>query len=66
LLHSYLSATNGSTFVARRAGIQEANNPIKTNNNEIAAYVMGSVALIPNTDPSFFLPLEAGIGGASK
>ena len=30
-LHSVRSATNGSTFAARRAGIQQANNAIATN-----------------------------------
>jgi hypothetical protein len=40
--HSYLSATSGSTLVARRAGIQQANNATMASSNATAQSVVGS------------------------
>jgi hypothetical protein len=46
-LHSYLSAIIGSTFVARRAGIQHAASATPDKSNATIANVAGSVALTP-------------------
>src|SRR5262245_53363192 len=43
--HSCRSATNGSTFVARCAGIQHANNATVISSNTTPRNVSGSVAL---------------------
>src|SRR5262249_37188753 len=43
-LQSCLNATIGSTFAARRAGIQQAASATKASNNAIKANVAGSVA----------------------
>ena len=40
--YSYLKATIGSTFVARRAGIKQAASATKTNNALTITMVMGS------------------------
>jgi hypothetical protein len=45
--HSHRSATIGSTFVARRAGIQQARSATTMSNNAITATVSGSVTLTP-------------------
>jgi hypothetical protein len=45
--HSHRKATSGSTFVARRAGIQQASSATRSNSSAIAANVSGSVALVP-------------------
>src|SRR5262245_18229117 len=45
--HSQRSATSGSTFVARRAGIQHANSDTQASDNEIRVNVSGSVAVTP-------------------
>src|SRR5215510_6351262 len=47
LLQSHRSAWSGSTFVARRAGIQHASNATTSSNNAITMNVSGSVALTP-------------------
>src|SRR6266487_2726313 len=47
--HSYLSATIGSTFIARRAGTRLATIETPINNTEIATNVSGSVALTPKS-----------------
>src|SRR5262245_64897626 len=46
--YSCLRATIGSTFVARRAGIQQASRATNASNNAIATNVNGSVAPTPN------------------
>src|SRR5918996_5597734 len=43
--YSYRSATNGSTFVARRAGIQHASSATEASVNDTATNVSASVAL---------------------
>src|SRR5262245_53819213 len=48
-VHSHLNATIGSTFVARRAGIQQATSATAVSNKEIAMKVIGSVALTLNS-----------------
>jgi hypothetical protein len=45
--HSQRSATSGSTFVARRAGIQHASSATKVSISVITMNVSGSVGLIP-------------------
>jgi hypothetical protein len=45
--HSQRSATSGSTFVARRAGIQQASNATKVSSSGITMNVSGSVGVIP-------------------
>jgi hypothetical protein len=45
--YSHRSAASGSTFVARRAGIQQANNATNVSNITTAMNVSGSVALTP-------------------
>src|SRR5262245_18951998 len=47
LLQSQRRATSGSTFVARRAGIQHASNATTISDNAITMNVSGSVALTP-------------------
>src|SRR4030088_1570534 len=47
-LHSYLNATNGSTFVARRAGMKQANNATTIKPMETVANVARSVGLTVN------------------
>src|SRR5262249_7741289 len=47
--HSHRSATSGSTFVARRAGIQQATSATRTSDTAVAPNVEGSVALTPNS-----------------
>src|SRR5262249_35204457 len=46
--HSYRMAASGSTFVARRAGIQQASKPTPANSGGAAMNVSGSVSLTPN------------------
>ena len=43
--HSYLSATIGSTFVARRAGTKQAVRATPVSNTDTAINVIASVAL---------------------
>jgi ADP-ribosylglycohydrolase len=50
-LHSERKAISGSTFVARRAGIQHASKATNSNNNGAAMNVVGSVAVTPNNNP---------------
>jgi hypothetical protein len=45
--HSCLSATSGSTFVARQAGTKQAASATITSNNAMPPNVAGSVALTP-------------------
>jgi hypothetical protein len=45
--HSDRRAIIGSTFVARRAGIQQARSATTMSNNAITATVSGSVTLTP-------------------
>jgi hypothetical protein len=45
--HSWRSAISGSTLVALRAGIQQANNATTNNSSEIPTNVKGSVGLMP-------------------
>src|SRR5207244_3413223 len=45
--HSYLSASIGSTFDARRAGSQQASRAIATQSNATAINVAGSVGATP-------------------
>src|SRR2546430_3707300 len=45
--HSYLSATSGSTLVARRAGMQHAISATRTRPMETVASVSASVAVTP-------------------
>src|SRR5262249_16137290 len=47
--HSNRSAVIGSTFVARRAGIQHASRATNVSSNAIVVNVSGSVALTPNS-----------------
>src|SRR5690349_21838799 len=47
--YSHLSATIGSTFAARRAGIQQAASATAASNNAIDAKVAGSVARVSNS-----------------
>ena len=49
--YSYLSASSGSTFVARRAGIQQATKATTISSSESPTNVSGSVALTPNSKP---------------
>src|ERR1041384_6899882 len=49
LLHSCLSATIGSIFMARRAGTQQARRATTINKRDMPAKVAGSVALTPNS-----------------
>src|SRR5205085_1157622 len=46
--YSYLKATIGSTFVARRAGTKQAARATPARISEISVKVSGSVALMPN------------------
>src|SRR5262245_52995361 len=48
-IYSHLSATIGSTFAARRAGIQQAASATPASNNAINANVVGSVAGVSNS-----------------
>src|SRR6185503_5069394 len=48
--YSYLSATIGSTFAARRAGIQHASKATTASSKGTAANVNGSTALTPNSN----------------
>src|SRR5437588_3186311 len=48
-LHSYRSATIGSTLVARRAGTKQAARATPVSNSAIRPNVIGSVALTPNS-----------------
>jgi hypothetical protein len=50
--YSYLNATNGSTFVARRAGIKLASSATTNNNTETAIKVILSVGVTPNSNDS--------------
>jgi hypothetical protein len=47
LLIAQRSAITGLTFIARRAGIQQAITAVTTNNNATPAKVSGSIALMP-------------------
>src|ERR1700730_1258824 len=47
--HSYLSATNGSTFVARRAGMKHASNATTINTKVTATNVGLSVGSVPKS-----------------
>src|SRR5262249_16525387 len=47
--HSYLSATIGSTFVARRAGIQQASSDTAASSKTIPINVSGSLGLTPKS-----------------
>src|SRR5437660_1389432 len=47
--HSDRSTVIGSTFVARRAGIQHASRATNASSNVITIKVSGSVALTPNS-----------------
>src|SRR5262245_62606595 len=47
--YSHLSATIGSTLVARRAGIQHASAATNINNSVMTTKVIGSTALTPNS-----------------
>src|SRR5499426_1331161 len=49
--HSRRSATIGSTFAARRAGIQQASIATKVSSGGITTNVIGSVALTPYSRP---------------
>src|SRR5262245_23118807 len=49
--HSRRSATIGSTFAARRAGIQHASIATKVSSGGITMNVIGSVALTPYSRP---------------
>src|SRR5262245_5979944 len=49
--HSRRSATIGSTFAARRAGIQHASIATKVSSGGITINVIGSVALTPYSSP---------------
>src|SRR5262249_56742050 len=48
-VYSHLSATIGSTFAARQAGIQQAASATRASNNAIKANVGGSVARTSNS-----------------
>src|SRR5687768_11937920 len=50
LLHSYLSATNGSIFVARRAGKKHARMATTANKIGATINVIGSSAFTPNSN----------------
>ena len=54
-LHSYLSATTGPTFIARRAGRRQARKATTANNNGAAIKVAGSLAVTPNNRPDKIL-----------
>jgi len=47
ITHSLRRAISGSTFVARRAGTQQASSATITNSADTAANVSGSVAFTP-------------------
>ena len=49
-IYSHLSATNGSTFVARRAGIKHAATAITNRPSETIKNVGESVGAIPNNN----------------
>src|SRR5215468_513932 len=49
LNYSHRRAAIGSTFVARRAGIQQASKATTVSSDEIETKVSGSVALTPNS-----------------
>src|SRR5882762_4194222 len=49
--YSHLSATNGSTFVARRAGIRQAAIATNASNPVTATYVSGSLGFTSNKSP---------------
>src|SRR5215510_1677658 len=51
LSHSYLSATSGSTFVARRAGNQQAKSAAASRNTGNAKNGGGFVGVKPNKQP---------------
>src|SRR5262245_51119196 len=51
-LHSQRNAIIGSTFVARRAGIQQAASATTSSSKAIPTNVSGSVALTPNNKAS--------------
>src|SRR5262249_2700489 len=53
--HSHRSATIGSTFVARRAGSQQANNATSSNTKAITPKVNGSVGRTLNNKVSIHL-----------
>src|SRR5262249_54465756 len=55
--YSCLSATIGSTLVARRAGKYAARNAMPTSNKEMPAKVAGSVAFTLNRKPAITLAL---------
>jgi hypothetical protein len=46
--HSCRNATIGSTFMARRAGKQQAATPTAISNNDTVTKVNGSVGVTPN------------------
>jgi hypothetical protein len=48
--YSYLSATSGSTFIARRAGIALAIRPTRASNIATLVNVSQSVVLTPNSN----------------
>ena len=48
--HSYRSAFKGSTFVARRAGINEAINATATNTSATPTNVITSIGFTPNNN----------------
>src|SRR5262249_54131407 len=50
-VYSHLNATIGSTFAARRAGIQQATSATTLSKSAITTNVSGSVALTPNSKP---------------
>src|SRR5215468_9931998 len=50
-VYSHLNATIGSTFAARRAGIQQATSATTVSKSAITTNVSGSVALTPNSKP---------------
>src|SRR6476619_4390221 len=50
ILYSYLRATNGSIFVARRAGKQHARMATTANKTGATINVIGSNAFTPNSD----------------
>src|SRR5437870_5578550 len=47
MIHSYLSATSGSTFVARCAGTRQARTATAKSSNATLIKVKGSTALTP-------------------
>src|SRR5678815_2606644 len=60
--HSYLSATSGSTFVARSAGTKHAIKATANNNPATTANVIGSLALTWNSNVDItFVSMNAPI-----